>query len=79
MILDRIARSKLAGSQRTYRILIHWGTGRFCFAAFANLTLVRKDLCDGILLEGTLELVAIMIREVGWVCDCCIVCPDPKS
>ena len=46
-----------------YRNLIHCGTGRFCRAAFASLTFVRKDLLDGIV-DGRLDGVWILV--VKW-------------
>ena len=66
--LDRIARSTLAYSRiGGYRNRIHCGTGRFCRAAFASLTLVLKDLWDGIAttLIGKLVDEESIVGELG--------------
>src|SRR5277367_3495624 len=54
-----------------YRNLIHCGTGRFCRAAFASLTFVRKDLLDGIVDGTVMGSLDFGGGEVvcGW-CDC---------
>ena len=47
--LQRTTRDTRETRERVdYRRRIHCGTGRFCRAAFASLTFVRNDLCDGI-------------------------------
>jgi hypothetical protein len=55
--------------QEGYRVRIHWGTGRFCRAALASLTFVRKDLWDG-MVTGSFVVVVLVLIAVGvwwWV------------